>query len=116
MVVEIFKFENRTSDGEFFLPIGRDDSPVYFVLYGFHQQGRSREERLSWWYKYIVPELVEWRKQEMNFNSEPFKLLIEEPDMSPCPLPLTQVMLKQVKPGFTNYQPRRHLNFKVTGT
>ena len=34
MVIEIFKFENRTSDGENFLPIGRDDSPVYFVLYG----------------------------------------------------------------------------------
>ena len=33
MVIEIFKFENRTSDGENFLPIGRDDSPVYFVLY-----------------------------------------------------------------------------------
>ena len=30
MVIEIFKFENRTSDGEIFLPIGRDDSPVYF--------------------------------------------------------------------------------------
>ena len=34
MVIEIFKFEDRTSDGENFLPIGRDDSPVYFVLYG----------------------------------------------------------------------------------
>ena len=34
MVIEIFKFETRTSDGENFLPIGRDDSPVYFVLYG----------------------------------------------------------------------------------
>ena len=33
MLIEIFKFENRTSDGENFLPIGRDDSPVYFVLY-----------------------------------------------------------------------------------
>ena len=33
MVIEIFKFENRTSDGENFLPMGRDDSPVYFVLY-----------------------------------------------------------------------------------
>ena len=33
MVIEIFKFENRTSDGEIFLAIGRDDSPVYFVLY-----------------------------------------------------------------------------------
>ena len=33
MAIEIFKFENRTSDGEKFLPIGRDDSPVYFVLY-----------------------------------------------------------------------------------
>ena len=31
---EIFNFENRTSDGEKFLPIGRDDSPVYFVPYG----------------------------------------------------------------------------------
>ena len=28
MVIEIFKFENRTSDGEIFLAIGRDDSPV----------------------------------------------------------------------------------------
>ena len=37
MVIEIFKFENRTSDGENFLPIGRDDSPVYFVLYGYLQ-------------------------------------------------------------------------------
>ena len=34
MVIEIFKFENRTSDGEKFLPMGRDDSPVHFVLYG----------------------------------------------------------------------------------
>ena len=33
MVIAIFKFENRTSDGEIFLPIGRDDSPIYFVLY-----------------------------------------------------------------------------------
>ena len=33
MAIKIFKFENRTSDGENFLPIGRDDSPVYFVLY-----------------------------------------------------------------------------------
>ena len=33
VVIEIFKFENRTSNGEKFLPIGRDDSPVYFVLY-----------------------------------------------------------------------------------
>ena len=33
MVIEIFKFENRTSDGEKILPIGRDYSPVYFVLY-----------------------------------------------------------------------------------
>ena len=37
MVIEKFKFENRTSDGEIFLPIGRDDSPVYFVLYDFSQ-------------------------------------------------------------------------------
>ena len=34
MVIEIFKFEDRTSDGENFLPIVKDDSPVYFVLYG----------------------------------------------------------------------------------
>ena len=34
MIIEILMFENRTSDGEKFLPIGRDDSPVYFVLYG----------------------------------------------------------------------------------
>ena len=27
-----------------------------------------------------------------------------------------QLYGKQVKPGFTNYQPRRQLNFKVTGT
>ena len=27
------KFENRTSDGEIFSTIWRDDSPVYFVLY-----------------------------------------------------------------------------------
>ena len=33
MVIEIFKFENRKSDGENFLPIGRDNSPLYFVLY-----------------------------------------------------------------------------------
>ena len=34
MVIEIFKFEDRTSDGGNFLPIGRDDSLVYLVLYG----------------------------------------------------------------------------------
>ena len=33
VVIEITKFENRTSDGEIFLPIWRDDSPEYFVLY-----------------------------------------------------------------------------------
>ena len=38
MVIEKFKFENRTSDGEFFLPIGRDDSPVYFVLYALDKE------------------------------------------------------------------------------
>ena len=41
MVIEIFKFETRTSDGENFLPIGRDDSPVYFVLYGTTKEYRA---------------------------------------------------------------------------
>ena len=48
MVIAIFKFENRTSDGEIFLPIGRDDSPVYFVLYASYNTSHSYFATILW--------------------------------------------------------------------
>ena len=38
---------------------------------------------------------------------------LQAPEITNCS---KQNEAKQVKPGFTTYQPRRQLNFKVTGT